>query len=146
MKKFNILKIVLIVFLLIAPIFYYSYNTYNNDKIEYQDSIETYIDTLSIDTLSIDTLDDDTTEFVFGARMYNAFEREFSKFQFDSICKADRISNNLNTWHVFTSKDGETKEVITEYMYIKYQDGGEYIYRLLKLNNNKYKITKRIKK
>jgi len=88
---------------------------------------------------------DDTEQVNYGMSMYNAFEKEFTKEQFDSICRADRISNNLNNWHLFASKDGETKEIIVEYLYIKYANKTEYVYRLIKNNDNNYKITKRIR-
>lgn len=86
----------------------------------------------------------DTSEPVYGMSMKNSFEREYTIIQFDSICKADRISNNLSKWHQFASRDGETNEVFVEYMYIKSLGQEEIIYRLLKVNDKKYKITKRI--
>ena len=88
---------------------------------------------------------DNTEQINYGMSMYNAFEREFTKQQFDSICQADRISNNLNTWHQFATRDADTREIIVEYLYIKYLNNIEYIYRLLKNNDNNYKITKRIR-
>lgn len=78
--------------------------------------------------------------------MYNAFEGTYSRLQFDSICKADRISNNLNKWHVLYVIDSEDGNQIGEFMYIKYYNNVEYIYRVIKRSENKYKITKRIRK
>lgn len=83
---------------------------------------------------------------IFGMSMYNEYEREFTKAQFDSICKADRISNNLAKWHSLYAYDGYDGSEIKEYMYIKYQGNTEYIYRLVQKNEGEYKITKRIKK
>lgn len=135
MKKFNLLKIFLIASFLLMPISCNNHNNKNTNEIELSET--------SIDTFNIVQ----NEEIVFGKSiMYNAFEREFSKYQFDSICKADQISNNLRTWHAFTTRDGETREIITEYMYIKYTNQAEYIYRLIRINDNTYKITKRIKK
>jgi len=134
MRKFNLLKLFFVCILLFTPISCNQHKTDNQTT-----NIEIISDT-------IDTIDIDTCQVItYGARMYNAFEKEFSKQQFDSICRADRISNDLKTWHVLTTKEGDTNEVITEYMYIKYQNNVEYIYRLIKINDNTYKITKRIK-
>lgn len=86
----------------------------------------------------------DNTEITFGGQMYNAFEDYFTVIQFDSICTADRISNNLNNWHKLYAKDGETKQPTTIYMYIKSLGRTECVYRLVKHSDKKYKITKRI--
>lgn len=75
--------------------------------------------------------------------MLNSFEKEFTKYQFDSICKVEKISNSLNDWHMFISKDAETEEIFKEYMYIKSVGQNEAIYRLI-IDNYKYKLTKRI--
>ena len=87
----------------------------------------------------------DNSEMQYGSTMYNAFEKEFTKIQFDSICKADRISNNLKKWHVLYIIDSDNGKQIGEYMYIKYQNNIEYIYRLIQKDENRYKITKRIR-
>ena len=82
----------------------------------------------------------------FGMSMFNEYERDFTKVQFDSICKADKITNNLNRWHSLYVYDGEDGSQIKEFLYIKYQGSAEYIYRLVQKNEGEYKITKRIKK
>lgn len=82
----------------------------------------------------------------YGYSMYNAFEREFTVLQFDSICKADKLINDLSKWHTLSVQDAETKEGFNEYLYIKSLGNNECIYRLVKVNNNVYKITKRITK
>lgn len=87
----------------------------------------------------------DNQDIQYGMSMYNAYEKEFTKIQFDSICKADRISNNLNKWHTLYIVDYENGSPIIEYMYIKYQKNIEYIYRLIKKSDNRYKITKRVR-
>ena len=76
--------------------------------------------------------------------MMNTFEREFTKVQFDSICKADNLSNNLSDWHIFISKDPETGLSFREYMYIKSLGKDEAIYRVIQTGPITYKITKRI--
>lgn len=80
----------------------------------------------------------------YGYSMYNAFEREFTVLQFDSICKADKLINDLSKWHNLSVQDEDTKESFVEYLYIKSLGNNECIYRLVKVNNNVYKITKRI--
>lgn len=79
-----------------------------------------------------------------NTQMYNLFEANFTKVQFDSICIADTISNNLEEWHKLYGIDGDTEEKYIIYMYIKSLDNNECIYRLID-NNGIYKITKRIK-
>jgi len=76
--------------------------------------------------------------------MMNTFEREFTKVQFDSICKADKISNDFSKWHMFISKDAETGQPFKEYMYIKSIGKDEAIYRVIQTGPITYKITKRI--
>lgn len=80
---------------------------------------------------------------VMGMSMMNTFEKDFTKLQFDSVCRVEKISNKLKDWHVFVSKDAETKETFQEYMYIKSVGKNEAIYRLIITNNN-YRLTKRI--
>lgn len=89
-------------------------------------------------------INNDNTEINFGGQMYNVFEDYFNLAQFDSICTADRISKDLNKWHKLYGKDGETKQQTIIYMYIKSLGNSECIYRLVKYNDSKYKITKRI--
>lgn len=79
----------------------------------------------------------------YGVSMYNAFEQVYTVQQFDSICNADKISNDLSTWKQLSFKDGETNNVVTEYMFIK---SNSCIYRLIKKSDTTYKITKRITK
>lgn len=87
----------------------------------------------------------DDSIFVFGqSAMKNQFERNFTHQQFDSICRVDKISNNLNEWYVFASRDAETKEPLAEYMFIKDLGLNECIYRLIKNDDGTYHITKRV--
>ena len=122
MRKFTLLKIFLVFFLCLTPISCHHLNNIETNTIEINDN----------------------NPIIYGSSMYNAFERDFTKEQFDSICKADRISNNLKKWYLLVSKDLENGQLINEYMYIKYQDNVEYIYRLI-IDNKKYNISKRVK-
>lgn len=113
-------------------------------KIKYITYILIFILTLSIYNCKTKEQTIDNTEINFGGQMYNAFENYYTVVQFDSICKADKISNNLNKWHKFYGKDYETKQQVIIYMYIKSLGKSECVYRLVKHNDSKYKITKRI--
>ena len=85
-----------------------------------------------------------TQTVINNTQMYNEFESNFTRLQFDSICIADTISNNLEEWHKLYSIDGDTNEKCIIYMYIKSLGNNECIYRLIDKQDN-YKITKRIK-
>lgn len=76
--------------------------------------------------------------------MSNEYERNFTYEQFDSICKVDTISNDLNDWHNLVFYTDGYKGAIKEYMYIKYTDSTEIIYRLMNGEMNTFRITKRI--
>jgi len=78
--------------------------------------------------------------------MYNAFEKEFTYMQFDSICIADTIDNDLKNWYSLSLLDGETDTPFTEYFYIKSVGNDECTYRLYITDDNTYKISKRIRK
>lgn len=78
--------------------------------------------------------------------MQNAFEGYYTKVQFDSICRADTLKNDLGAWYLVPMKDDETKENVSQYLYIKSLGQNEIIYRVHMINPNKYKITKRITK
>ena len=87
----------------------------------------------------------DNTEETFGISMYNAFEKEFNRLQFDSICNADKLHKDLNNWYCFAAKEGDTGKLLVEYMYIKYNKDQEIIYRLIPIDDNTFHITKRIR-
>lgn len=76
--------------------------------------------------------------------MFNVFEGYYSKCQLDSICIADTLDMDLNNWIVVPLKDYETKKNVSQYVYIKSLGKHETIYRVYKIDDNSYKITKRI--
>ena len=76
--------------------------------------------------------------------MMNAYEGIFSSTELDSICKADTLNPDLNTWIVLPMKDYDTRENISQYIFIKSLGEHEAIYRVQKLSTGQYKITKRI--
>ena len=144
MKKNN-----LILYIIVILIFFMLGYLYSSTKDTTINIEQPKVDSLSLinkDTTLYQISIDDTTDFSidFGMRMYNEFERDFTLAQFDSICKADNISKNLDKWHKLQATDGETHYTITEYLYIKSLGNNECIYRLVKKPNNIYKITKRI--
>lgn len=78
--------------------------------------------------------------------MFNEYENVYTQCQFDSICNVDTLDNNLGTWIMLPLRDYETKENVTQYMFIRSLGENECIYRVQKINDNTYKITKRITK
>lgn len=83
---------------------------------------------------------------MFETQMMNEYEQVFTQWQLDSICDVDGISHDLNVWYQAAMKDYETKENVTQYFYIHSLGEYECIYRVQKLENGTYKITKRITK
>lgn len=85
-----------------------------------------------------------TTEY--NNQMFNSFSGYYNTQQFDSICITDSIEHDINHWIILYLKDDETKENISQYLYIKSLGKSEQIYRLQIINDSTYKITKRITK
>lgn len=69
-------------------------------------------------------------------------EYVFNKHQFDSICNADTIPNNLDLWINLPLRNYEDKSIIQMYMYIKKLDP-EIIYTLNK-EDSIYLLNKRL--
>lgn len=78
--------------------------------------------------------------------MFNEYEGYYSQYQLDSICVVDTLEIDLNKWLYIPLRDDETKENVSLYLYIKSLGEHESIYRVQKINNDLYKITKRITK
>lgn len=78
-----------------------------------------------------------------GETMRNEFNSEYTKYQFDSICKVDEIPSDLSLWLNNHMRDYETKEAMYRYMYIKKMDSLEVIY-ILDLDGEKYNVSKRV--
>lgn len=87
-----------------------------------------------------------TPNDTYGVTMENSFEGYYSLWQFDSICNVDKIDRDLSKWYFIPFRDYETKENVSQYMYLKELGQYEIIYRLQKIDDNRYKITKRITK
>lgn len=76
--------------------------------------------------------------------MYNLFEGYFTEYQLDSICRVDMIERDISKWYVIPLYDYETKENVSQYMYIMSLGEYECIYRVQPLDDGRYKITKRV--
>ena len=90
-------------------------------------------------TISTFTQEYDTT-------MQIEYKNYYTQWQLDSICDADYLEHNLNSWYIINLRDDETKENVTQYMFIQSLGENECIYRVQKINDDLYKITKRITK
>ena len=87
----------------------------------------------------------DTSKY--GQSMEQSYNKMFSIEQFDSICKADNISYNLDDWEKMPIQDDETEAYEYMYMYIKSIDNTQCIYRLEKTSyKDSVRITKRTTK
>lgn len=80
----------------------------------------------------------------YGTSMRILYDKDFTYKQFDSICVADTIPNNLELWKPYSQFDYETNKAITEYLYIKRLGVNEEIYRLMVIDEDTYNIYKRI--
>ena len=71
----------------------------------------------------------DGTEIVAGTQNMYQTTYEFSQWQLDSLCNADKLPTNLNDWINRGYQDYETKVYVARYMYIKeLNDNYEMIY------------------
>jgi hypothetical protein len=77
------------------------------------------------------------------SRMILLINDTFTKHQLDSLCVADTISSDLNTWIIGTFVDYETNTPVKEYSYIKIMKEDEILYRVIEEGID-YKITKRL--
>lgn len=81
----------------------------------------------------------------YGTSMRILYDKDFTYAQFDSICVVDAIPMDLEQWKAYSSRDYETNNVITEYMFIKsLETNAEVIYRLMIVDEDTYNIYKRI--
>ena len=80
----------------------------------------------------------------YGTSMRILYERDFTYRQFDSICVADTIPNNLDLWKAYYQFDYETNNAVIEYLYIKRLGASEELYRLMVIDEDTYNIYKRI--
>ena len=84
------------------------------------------------------------TQERYSYSMQILFDKNFSLYQFDSLCVADTIPRGLEKWRKADFNDYETKRLVVEYYYIKRLGKNEAVYRLLKENEETYNILKRV--
>ena len=85
-----------------------------------------------------------TQPVTYGTGMRILYDKEFTQYQFDSICLADTIPGNLDMWRKLKSVDYETNKPIEEYLYIKRLGANEEMFRMMMVNDSTYNILKRI--
>lgn len=84
------------------------------------------------------------TEVVFGTEqnMYQT-THEYTAFQLDSMCTADAIPSDFNSWIRRAYSDYETNQSIVRYMYVKeFNDNFEMIY-IVTQRGEMYVVSKR---
>lgn len=82
-----------------------------------------------------------------NTKIYNEYDKTITFKQLDSLCKADTLNPDYNTWYKMIFYDEETKDKITEYIYIKSNNDlkeTSYILRTVNEINTEFNITKRI--
>ena len=79
-----------------------------------------------------------------GYSMKILFDKDFTYYQFDSLCVADTLPVNLNKWKANPAVDYETGKKIDQYFYIKRLGRNESFYRLIKRNEEIYNVFKRV--
>ena len=77
-----------------------------------------------------------------GKSIINTMNGKYSIAQFDSMCIADTLPNNLSEWIVLYTKDYETGEKIKLYSTYK----NNVVYKVENANDDSIKIIKRISK
>lgn len=68
----------------------------------------------------------------------------FNRHQIDSLCVADGLSVNVNEWIALSFLDDETQDMIYEYVYIKEMKEDEIMYRIIVVDEENFKINKRL--
>lgn len=79
-----------------------------------------------------------------GNIMANVMNKKISMAQFDSLCVADTLPNNLIEWKFLGLKEYESNKRVSLFMYMKRSGTGETVYRLEETMDDSVKITKRI--
>ena len=79
---------------------------------------------------------------IYGAVMKKSFKDTCNKEQFDSVCLADTLPNDLTKWKRMLFRDFESRKGENIYLFIKKLGKGEKIYRVEKIGSN-FRITKR---
>lgn len=76
--------------------------------------------------------------------MMNSIKGTYNMYQVDSICRVERLPDDLTEWHGTTLYDYETNERIDQYVFIKeYSRKNEVIYTIT-VDDSTYYFTKRV--
>lgn len=76
--------------------------------------------------------------------MMNSIKGTYNMYQVDSICRVERLPDDLTEWHGTTLYDYETNERINQYVFIKeYNRKNEVIYTIT-VDDSTYYFTKRV--
>lgn len=79
-----------------------------------------------------------------GDTMVVSLQGGISNSQFDSICEADTLPNDLEEWQSYSAKDYETGRKFVIWFYMKDKGASETMYRIEKYDDgDSLKITKR---
>ena len=78
----------------------------------------------------------------YGSSMYRTMNGKYSIAQFDSMCVADTLPNDLSKWMNLGVKDYETSEKVSLYSVYK----KNVVYKVEDTKDDSVKITKRIVK
>lgn len=79
-----------------------------------------------------------------GDIMMSVMKGKYSLEQFDSMCVADTIPNNLNEWQFIGLKDYETANRVSLFYYVKSKEAYEAVYKVEETMVDSIKINKRI--
>ena len=75
--------------------------------------------------------------------MQTYIEQVYSYEQFDSLCTADKIHNDLNEWDSVVFIDDSSKTVINQYLYLVTKDDTTIVYSAIP-NDSTIFINKRV--
>lgn len=76
--------------------------------------------------------------------MTNSIKGEYNEYQLDSICRVEKLPNDLEKWYGTLLYDYETQEKINQYIFIKDSNWkNEVIYTII-VDDSTYYFTKRI--
>lgn len=77
-------------------------------------------------------------------RMVNSIRGTYNEYQLDSICRVERLPEDLTKWHGTDIYDYETNEKISQYVFIRdIKRKSEIIYTIT-VDDNTYYFTKRV--
>jgi hypothetical protein len=79
-----------------------------------------------------------------GNVMANVINKKMSMAQFDSLCNADTLPNNLGYWQFLGLKEYENNQRVSLFMYMKRNGSNEAVYRVEETMDDSVKVIKRV--